>query len=394
MRKSLHTSNNLQSTGVYSKNIKTTEHNIMMLKTLSKHLFIYTFLIICAQPTLAQTQTQKQKTENDTLIIGVAGSEPFVFEEVGKGIAVEIWDEIADKRSWNYKYVPFENVEDALHELNRGVVDVVVGPISITSNRMENMRFSQPFYNSSISILSLEVEKGFWQKVKPLFSTKLLIAIGIFLLILSIVGSLLWLAERKESPEQFPKGPLQGIGTGMWLAIVTMTTTGYGDKAPITLLGRIITGAWMVISIIFATSMVAGIASILTLSSLDSTTISTIEQLWGRKVATISGSTSEDFLNKSKVKIVGVSNLNEAIERLEKKEVEAVVFDRPQLLHYLKNNNTERYYISKAEYSKQGYGFAFRTNSELILSVNRTLLELAENQQTERIINYYIQKDE
>ena len=33
-------------------------------------------------------------------------------------------------------------------------------------------------------------------------------------------------------------------------------------------------------------------------------------------------------------------------------------------------------------------------DSELIFSVNRTLLELAENQQLERIINYYIKKDE
>lgn len=326
--------------------------------------------------------------------MAIAGSEPFVFEELGKGIAPEIWDEIADKRSWDYKYVPFNNVEDALHQLNRGAVDLVVGPISITSNRLENMRFSQPFYNSSISIISLEADKGLWQRFKPLFSTKLLMAIGIFLLILSIVGTLLWLAERKESPEQFPKGPLQGIGTGMWLAIVTMTTTGYGDKAPITLLGRIITGAWMVISIIFATSMVAGIASILTLSSLDSTTISTIEHLSSRKAATISGSTSEDFLKKSKVRTVGTNNLNEAIEKLESKDVDAVVFDRPQLLYYLKNYNNEKLYISKAEYYKQGYGFAFPSNSELIFSVNRTLLELTENQETERIINYYIQKDE
>ena len=120
-------------------------------------------------------------------------------------------------------------------------------------------------------------------------------AIGVFLLILSIVGTLLWLAERKESPEQFPKGPLQGIGTGMWLAIVTMTTTGYGDKAPITLLGRIITGTWMVISIIFATSMVAGLASILTLSSLDSTTISSIEELSGRKLQLSMGQPLKNF---------------------------------------------------------------------------------------------------
>ena len=364
----------------------------MMLKTLAKLLFICTLLIVYASSIKAETQ--RLDIVEDTLIVGIAGSEPFVFDEEGRGIAIEIWDEIADKRSWNYKYVPFKNVEDALHQLNRGAVDMVVGPISITSKRLENMRFSQPFYNSSISIISLEAEKGLWQKIKPLFSAKLLMAIGFFLLILSIVGTLLWLAERKESPEQFPKGPLQGIGSGMLLAIVTMTTTGYGDKAPITLLGRIITGTWMVISIIFATSMVAGIASILTLSSLDSTTISTIEQLSGRKAATVSGSTSEDFLNKSKVRIIGSSNLNDAIEKLENKEVEAVVFDRPQLLYYLKNNNAEKFYISKAEYSKQGYGFAFPFNSELIFSVNRTLLELAENQQTERIINYYIKKDE
>lgn len=223
----------------------------MKQKIIPKHIFLYTAFLILALST--QAQTKPLNSTPDTLIVGVAGSEPFVFEEEGRGIALEIWDEIADKRSWNYKYISFKNVEDAIHDLNRGNLDLVVGPISITSSRLENMRFSQPFYNSSISIISLEVDQNFWQKIKPLFSAKLLIAIGFFLIILSIVGTLLWLAERKESPEQFPKGPLRGIGTGMWLAIVTMTTTGYGDKAPITLLGRIITGTWMVISIIFAT---------------------------------------------------------------------------------------------------------------------------------------------
>ncbi len=354
---------------------------------LSRHLIIYVLFILCLIPTQAQTN-QLDTVTNDTLLVGIAGSEPFVFADEDRGIAVEIWDEIAEERSWNYKFVSFNNVEDALHQLSRGSLDVVVGPISITSKRLENMRFSQPFYNSSISIISNAGDQTFWQKIQPLFSSKLLIAIGIFLVILAIVGTLLWLAERKESPDQFPKGPLQGIGTGMWLAIVTMSTTGYGDKAPITLLGRIITGAWMVISIIFATSMVAGIASILTLSSLDSTTISTVEQLSSRTAATIVGSPSEEFLIKHKAKVIGTNNLNDAIEKLKNKEVEAVVFDRPQLLYFLKNNNDKKLYISKAEYYKQGYGFAFPNNSEYVLSVNRTLLELAEKQQIERIIDY------
>lgn len=363
-----------------------------MDKILLKHLFFYLTLLFCVLQ--IQAQTKQPVHIPDTLRVGIAGSEPFVFEENNNGIAAEIWDEIAEERSWEYRYVRFKNVEEALHSLTKRDLDLVVGPISITSKRLESMRFSQPFYNSSISIISRETDMSLWQRIKPLFSTKLLYAVGIFLVILGIVGTLLWLAERKESPEQFPKGPLQGIGTGMWLAIVTMSTTGYGDKAPITLVGRIITGTWMVISIIFATSMVAGIASILTLTSLDSTTVSTIEQLSGRNAATISGSPSEDFLKKSKAKTVEVTTLNEAIEKLKNKEVEAVVFDRPQLLYYMKNNNDDKLYISKAEYYKQGYGFAFPSDSELIPSVNRTLLELAENQQIERIINYYIKKDE
>jgi len=285
-------------------------------------------------------------------------------------------------------------VEDTLRDLNAGKLDLVIGPISITAKRLETMRFSQPFYNSSISILSRIDNQGLWGKVKPLFSPKLFIAIVIFLIILAVVGALLWLAERNKSPEQFSHKPIQGIGTGMWLAIVTMTTTGYGDKAPVTLMGRIIAGSWMIISIIFATSMVAGIASILTLSTIGTSNITTAEELSQRKAATVLNSPSEEFLVKSKAKVIGASDLREAIEKLENKEVDAVVFDRPQLLYFLKDNKNEDLTISKAEYYKQGYGIAFPINSVLTPEVNRALLELAESQKIEDIVHAYIQKDE
>lgn len=355
-------------------------------------LFLWFILLFYSAITIQAETNPIQIT--DTLIIGTAGSEPFIFDGEDKGIAIEIWDKIALNKSWNYKYVHFENVEEALHALIIGKLDIVVGPISITSSRIENMKFSQPFYNSSISILSPIQKNNVWQKIKPLFSFKLFIALLIFLIILAGVGTLFWIAERKKSPEQFAKDPLHGIGTGMWLAIVTMSTTGYGDKAPVTLAGRIIAGAWMVITIIFATSMVAGIASTLTISSLNGTTISTIEQLSGKKVATIDGSSTEELLEKTKIHSVSVKDLDEAIEKLKNKEVDAVVYDRPQLLYYLKKNKDEDLYLSKAEYYKQGYGFAFPLNSVLVPYVNRELLELSEDQQTEKIIYNYIQKDE
>ena len=330
------------------------------------------------------------------LLVGVAGNEPFVFENNSstKGIAIEIWEDMANQKSWDYQYKIFETVEDALHALNIGELDVVVGPISITSQRLEYMRFSQPFYNSSLAIVSRVDELSLWQKVKPLFSIKLLFAVGIFLVILAIVGTMLWLAERKKSPDQFPSKVADGIGTGMWLAIVTMSTTGYGDKAPITLWGRIIAGTWMIVSIIFATSMVAGIASTLTLTSMGSSTISNVEQLSGRKVASIASSPSEAFLKEHKARVTGVSNLAEAMSKLKNKDVDAVVYDRPQLLYYMKNHKDEDVFIAKAEYFQQGYGFAFPSDSKLIYDANRALLELAENQEIAKIVHYYLDREE
>ncbi len=357
-----------------------------------KSLYICFIFIFLTNPTLAQTETTALTTKK--INVAFAGSEPFVFTESNSGISVDIWQKIVAQKSWDFKHSTFNSVDEALHQLNQGKVDIVIGPISITTNRLENMVFSQPFYNSSISIISRLKNQSIWQKIKPFFSVKLLMAIGVFLIILAIVGTLLWLAERKKSPEQFSDKPLNGIGTGMWLAIVTMSTTGYGDKAPVTLMGRIIAGSWMVISLLFATTMVAGIASTLTISNLETTTISNIDQLSGRKTATILGSSSETFLNKTKARVITVSNLEEAILALENKEVDAVVFDRPQLLYYLKEHKKDNLYLSKAEYYKQGYGFAFPENSPLITDVNLAIVALSENQELQSIIHTYMQKDE
>jgi polar amino acid transport system substrate-binding protein len=344
--------------------------------------------------TLSIDSNTKADSLSSGLNVGIAGSEPFVFPDGESGIAIDIWEEIAEDKSWDYQYSKYNSVDAAVKALSDNEVDLVIGPISITSARLAEVDFTQPFYNSSISILSRKDDKSLWQRVKPLFSLDLLYAVGVLVLVLAIVGGLLWLAERKASPDQFPQNAIGGIGTGMWLAIVTMTTTGYGDKAPITTKGRIITSIWMIISIVSATSLVAGIASTLSLSSAESDVISNIEQLYGKKAATVAGSTSVLYLKEQNVDVIETDNLMRAVNELNEGKVDAVVYDRPQLLYYMKQNSNDKLSISKAEYYKQGYGFAFPNKSNLDYEVNRTLLELAESQEIRDIIDDYIQKDE
>jgi voltage-gated potassium channel len=75
--------------------------------------------------------------------------------------------------------------------------------------------------------------------------TSVLIA---FLIILLSAGTLQYVLERDAQPDIFGSIP-----SALWWAIVTLTTVGYGDAVPATLLGRVLAGFVMICGIgIFA----------------------------------------------------------------------------------------------------------------------------------------------
>ena len=62
-----------------------------------------------------------------------------------------------------------------------------------------------------------------------------------FVVIMLFAATLAFLAERKGQPDEF-----SSIPASLWWTIVTITTTGYGDKAPLSLAGRILAGGIMI----------------------------------------------------------------------------------------------------------------------------------------------------
>ena len=65
-----------------------------------------------------------------------------------------------------------------------------------------------------------------------------------FIIVLLTAATVAYLAEGGEQPGHFGSIPL-----AMWWAIVTLTTTGYGDATPLTLIGRLLAGVVMVCGI-------------------------------------------------------------------------------------------------------------------------------------------------
>ena len=355
---------------------------------------LFSFIFLLSHSSYSQNTVEKigAPLTAKKLKVGYAGSEPFVFHkgETWNGISIEVWEKAANAQNIKYEIEPYNSVSEAIRALSGGEVDVVVGPASITAARAEKVEFTQPYYQASLSILSRVDDPDIIDRIAPFFTMSLLYALFIFLCILAVVGTLLWLSERKVSPEQFPHDAPRGIANGMWCAIVTMSTTGYGDIAPVTLMGRIIAGAWMIISFIFATSMIAGIASTLTLSGLGTVQVSSAEQFVNKKIAVLKDSSAAEFVKENNGKNVTVTNLKEAYELLKNKEIDAVVFDRPQLMYYLKENPDKHMIISVAEYLKQGYGFAFPLNSPMVFPMNLELLKLKEDGSLKSISENYL----
>jgi polar amino acid transport system substrate-binding protein len=307
-----------------------------------------------------------------------------------EGIAVEVWQRLAARLGWRYETVRFEDVPDALQALESGEVDAVAGPVSITAGRAAAVQFTQPFFQSSLSIMSRSEAPGWSRRIRPFFSTRFFIALGVFVLILGAVGMLIWIAEREANPAQFPREPKRGIANGMWCAIVTMSTTGYGDRAPITFWGRMVTSVWIIISLVGATTMIAGIASTLTLSGMRTADISTAADLATRNVAAVPGSPSEALALRYGAASVTIESPDEGYRLLKSGRVDAVVYDRPQLLYFLEEHPDRDVAISTAQYQRQGYGFALPLHTAALHEVNVALLALEESGSVQRIIDGWL----
>lgn len=65
--------------------------------------------------------------------------------------------------------------------------------------------------------------------------TELLITMFVLFILLIIASSLVYLAEREVQPNSF-----SSIPAAMWWAVATLTTVGYGDLCPVTVLGKIL----------------------------------------------------------------------------------------------------------------------------------------------------------
>lgn len=339
--------------------------------------------------------TIQAHAQEQPLKVGITVVPPFVMQtDDGRweGISIDLWQEVAAGIKRDFEWVPL-SFNELLTAVENGDVDIAVGALTMTAERDARFDFSSPFFLTGLSIaVPVVPEQGLIASLKALISWQFLrvvLALGALLL---VVGLLLWLVERNRNPEQFGGSATQGIGSSFWWAAVTMTTVGYGDKAPVSLAGRLIGLVWMFTGLIMVASFTAAITASLTVSNLR-TGIQSTDDLPGKLVATIADTAGQHYLEEQRLRYQTYPDLTSAMVSVVKGQTDAIVYDRALMQYRNLQLGQQHLAILPGVFAEQLYALAMPEGSPLRAPISLQVLRVTESDGWMRVRSTYLGKE-
>lgn len=324
------------------------------------------------------------------LTIGVTDSPPFIIIDDGKirGLTIDLWNSISDSLNIDYDFVIADN-DKVITNITEGKINISIAPMMVSSAFGSSTFFTQPFYISNICVaIEDHYESGFVTVIKNIFSFSFLKTIGLLMLINFSIGTLIWLAERKDNPAFSKK--INGIVDGFWWAWVTMTTVGYGDKSPQSKNGKILATIWMLVAILIISGFTATISSELTTHRLQNN-VTNIHDLHKMKVGSVEGKSSDIYLNYKHINTKQYPTVEAGVEALKKGEIDAFVDDGASLNYYFNKkdkNLTKKIKLIELPNNKEYYCF-MSSDPLLVNEINPYLLSFLESEQWNKLLKKY-----
>lgn len=313
------------------------------------------------------------------LTIGTVTRLPFSMKngEQDTGFSVDLWKAVAERNGFDYRFRRFDAFSDMLKAVRDGTVDAATANISITSEREQVLDFSQPIFSAGLQIMiPAQPNQGasIWRIVtSPDLLTAVFLAFGL----LFGGGMLMWRLEHGRQP-YFEQPAREALFPSFWWALNLVVNGGFEERVPRSPLGRVF-GVVLVVSSLFLVSLfVAKITSMMTVAAISSS-VNGVNDLYGKRIGTVDGSTAAGFLERRDLQFAGFGNPGDLIEAFERGDLEAVVFDAPILAYYVNTEGRDVAQLAGPVFLRESYGFALPSGSPLTEGINQALLNLRED---------------
>ena len=314
---------------------------------------------------------------------------PFVMTAgtVKSGFTVDLLDEIAKHTGWTYTYVETGDVQALLRAVADGRADMGASAVSITNDRAKRFDFSQPMLNAGLQIIAPVTNTehshpGLGDFLKLLFSDTMVVWLLAALALTVLPAHIIWLMERGDpgsmvSTSYFP-GIFQAFGWG--LGILAAAPFDPPKRWPI----RAVIVLWTFVSIIFVAYYTAILTTNFTVERINSQ-IKSPSDLVGKNVCTVANTTSAPALAKLGVQYTGAPKIDDCFTRLEKGNVDAVVFDAPVLQYYVAHRGAGVADLAGPVFKDEDYGVVFPIGSALRREFDDALLAVQEDGEYDRL---------
>jgi ABC-type amino acid transport substrate-binding protein len=328
--------------------------------------------------------------------VGIVQAPPFAMKDADgnwQGIAVELWRHVARDLGVRFEFQEMP-IPDLVAAIERRELVAVVTAVA-SAEREQVMDLSHPYYSSGLAIAVRATPGGVdWPwLLGNLFSWTLLKIVSAVLALLLLAATLVWLFERRSNPAHFSRLPLQGIGDGLWWAAVTLTTVGYGDKAPTTRWGRGVAVAWMLVAIVLMALFTAQVTSVLTVSRLTGR-IRGPADLPHVRVGTLQDSLPQSQLRaKFGVTAAGYRSFTEGLDALDHGDIDAFVGAEPVLRYAIANSYPARLAVVGTPFLRGDYVFALPPSSDIRKAINRSLLAYIDTNEWQELLRQYLGND-
>ncbi len=279
------------------------------------------------------------------------------------GVAPNIWNGFLDENEGivtnNIRYGNFNSV---VNDVSLGLIDVGVGPFSITTQRMGLVEYSRPFSTANVTIFYRPEETS---NIKPV------VILASIILVIFIVFTLISMFMNE-----------QPFFIAIYNSFVTFLRRDVLVQNPVSIPQHIVNMIWVFVAFL---TLAGAIGYLATLFVSPVAPIKGRSDFGGDTIGYIEGTFYPEIIQQINAIPYPVYSIEEALDLLASGEIDGYIDDKDIVSFVMKNNNYN--FESSTTIKADEYCFIARYGLDIIDRLDRYIIRSREDGRTEIICN-------